>query len=359
MGVSGPARIALVIGQLTVGGAEGQLSELVRRIDRTRFEPMVYSLATQTGRLQQRLETDGVPVRVIGAAGLVRARRLAAALRADAVRLVHSWLFIANTYAWVARVLGARMPLVTAARNCKSQGLLHHAANCAAFRASERIVTNSEQVRDYIRCHYGAPPGRIRVIHNGVDTERFRPSEPSADRAPTIITAGRLVAQKNPLLFLEAAALVRREVPATRFVMVGEGPLRAAIEARADELGVRDALDLVGERADVERFLSRADVFWLTSSWEGLPNVVLEAMASALPVVATDVGGVRELLRTGEEGFVVPPGDAPAVAAHGARLLRDPASRAAMGAAARRRAETFSLSRMVAATECVYAECLQ
>ncbi len=348
-----------MIGQLSVGGAEGQLRELIRGMDRSRFEPMVYSLAEGTGRLQPALEAAGATVRVVGSKGLTRARRLAKALRGDGAGLVHSWLFIANTYAWLARGLGARLPLVTSARNCKSQGWLHHLANTAAFRASSRIVTNSEQVRQYIVRHYAAPADRIRMIHNGVDTVRFQPAGRPADHQPTVITIGRLVAQKNPLLFVEAAARVRQQLPGARFVMVGDGPLRPTVESRVRALGLTERFDLVGERTDIESFYAAADVFWLTSSWEGLPNVILEAMACGLPVVTTDVGGVRELLRTGEEGYVVPVNDAEAVAAAGLRLLRDAALCRAMGAAARRTAETFSLTRMVAATEALYAECLQ
>jgi glycosyltransferase involved in cell wall biosynthesis len=352
--VAAPLRIAEVIGQLTIGGAELQLAELAHRLDRTRFEPVVYCLAGSGGPAVERLAADGVVVRLVGAKGPARARRLRERLQADGIALVHSWLFLANSYAWAARLLGTRAPLVTSARNCKSQGWAHHLANMAAFRASAGIVVNSEQVRAYVVRRYRADPRRITVIRNGVDTARFRPADRVATEPPTILTAGRLVAQKNPLLFVAAATALRRRVPEARFRMIGDGPLRPVVLEAVRAAGLEGAFDLPGERSDLEDCYRRAAVFWLTSDWEGLPNVVLEALASGLPVVATDVGGVRELVTSGREGFVVAPGDANAFVEASVRLLEDGEMRATLSSTARRRALEFSFEEMVRGTESVY-----
>lgn len=351
-------RIGLVIGQLTVGGAEGQLYELLRGMDRGRFEPTVYSLAGGGAALAERLASSGTRVRLIGASGLERARRLARALREDGIHLVHSWLFIANSYSGAARLAGARAPLVTSARNCKSQGVAHHALNVAAFRLSRRIIANSMQVRDYIVRAYGAPAERIEVVYNGVDTERYAPANDARSPFPVVLAAGRLVAQKNFGLLLEAAARIRRELPAVRFLIAGEGPQRGFLAERIRALRLDGAVELLGERTDMEELLRQADVFWLPSSWEGLPNVVIEAMASGLPVVATDVGGTRELFTSGREGFLVRPDSVDDFVYFGGALLRDETLRRSMGAAARRRARQFSLERMVRATEQVYGAVL-
>jgi glycosyltransferase involved in cell wall biosynthesis len=353
-----PTRIALVIGQLTVGGAEHQMRELLRGLDRDRFTPFVYCLADATGGESGR-EVESAPLRVIGATGWTRARRLAAALRADAVRLVHSWLFIANTYAGAARCLGLRVPLITSARNCKSQGWGHHLGNAVAFRSSARIIVNSRQVRDYIVRHYAAPRAAIDVVYNGVDTERFHPLDRRDGKAPTVVTAGRLVSQKNPLLFVEAAARIHATLPEVRFVMLGDGPLRPAVTAHIERLGMSGVVELAGERHDVENVFGRADLFWLTSSWEGLPNVVLEAMACGLPVVATDVGGTSELFDHGQQGFLARPGQIDDFVTYGTTLLQDTQARVRMGEAARRRACEFSLRRMVDATQTTYEMALR
>lgn len=350
----GPTRVAQVIGQLTVGGAEHQLRELLRGLDRNRFDPFVYCLADATAGVDSKTEFESAPLRIIGSHGWKRARALAAALQADAVDLVHSWLFIANTYAWAARRQGVRTPLITAARNCKSQGWGHHAANVMAFRSSARIIVNSRQVRDYIVRRYAAPRRAIDVVYNGVDTDRFHPLDRHDVAAPTVVTAGRLVGQKNPLLFVEAAARIHAILPEARFVVLGDGPLRPAVEAVIERLGMKGSIELAGERHDVERVFAQADLFWLTSSWEGLPNVVLEAMACGLPVIATDVGGTSELFEPGREGFLARPGKIDDFIEYGTMLLNDSRKRFEMGEAARRRACEFSLARMVNATQAAY-----
>ena len=140
--------------------------------------------------------------------------------------------------------------------------------------------------------------------------------------------------------------------------MIGDGPLRPIVRDAVEAAGLSDAFELLGERDDTEDLLRSARLFWLTSSWEGLPNVVLEAMASGLPVIATDVGGTAELVRAGREGFLVPPGEVDGFIRYGAAILQDPALEAQLRAAARRRSVEFSLARMVAGTESVYARAL-
>jgi glycosyltransferase involved in cell wall biosynthesis len=226
--------------------------------------------------------------------------------------------------------------------------------NVAAFRASSRIVANSAAVAAYIGRVYRAPRRRVQVVYNGVDGQRFHRQPRPPGRPLTVIGAGRLVAQKNFLLFVEAAARVRRAVPEIRFRIAGDGPQREMIQRRCQELGLADAVEFLGERPDVEAVFRDGDAFWLTSGWEGLPNVVIEAMASGLPVVATDVGGTGELLRSGREGFLVRPGAIDELEYYATALLRDAELRAGMSAAAVQRAGQFSLARMVQRTAALY-----
>ncbi|HYD50357.1 MAG TPA: glycosyltransferase, partial [Terriglobales bacterium] len=221
---SEPVRLGLVIGQLTLGGAEGQLAELVRGLGAT-FAPTVYSLGSADPTLIARMTASAARVRQIAGSGPLRALRLASAMRADRVQLIHSWLFIANAYAAAARRLGVRAPLITSARNCKVQNRANQIANTIAFRMSAAIVVNSADVEAFIVRHYRAPAGRICIVHNGVDAVRFQPAA-KLDGAPTIITIGRMVRQKNHELFLRAAAELVRSHPQCRFVIGGDGPLR-------------------------------------------------------------------------------------------------------------------------------------
>jgi glycosyltransferase involved in cell wall biosynthesis len=346
--VTGPVRVGLVIGQLTTGGAEGQLWLLCRDLDRRRFTPIVYCLSDDTAPYAESIAASGVRVRVVSGGRLTRVRTLQRWLAADRIGVVHAWLFVANGFAWVAN-RHARRPLVTSARNCKRQGRLLDLLNRWAFRASAAIVVNSQDVGTYVARHYAAPRERIRLIYNGIDTRRFHPAGEGSAMAATgpIVTVGRLVAQKNHDLFLRAAQQLVRERPGARFVIVGEGPLRLTLTARASQLGIADQVTFAGECKDVEQVLRGASLFWLTSRWEGLPNVVLEALASGVPVVATDVGGTRELIRSGIDGFIVPDDDQDGFVRHSRELLDNPALRRQVGVAARVRAEEFSAHQMV------------
>jgi glycosyltransferase involved in cell wall biosynthesis len=355
---SRPVRVALVIGQLTAGGAEGQLWMLCRGIDRRLVEPVVYCLSDRTKPYRERIEAANVPVRVITGSRMSRVRALRRWLRADRIDVVHAWLFIANAYAWAAN-RGSGRPLLTSARNCKRQGRVLDWLNRRAFAASDRVVANSQEVAHYIAREYGAPAERTTVIYNAIDTERFHPTDDAAGDELCVVMVGRLVPQKNPGLFVSAAAVVRQRVPNVRFVLIGDGPMRPWVEHEVAVAGLRDRCVVTGERHDVPELLRQADLFWLTSNWEGLPNVVLEAMASGLPVVVTDVGGARELVRSGEEGFLVQAGDQMALVEHSVALLSDAERRRHFARAARARAETFAPALMIGAMQDLYGQVTQ
>jgi glycosyltransferase involved in cell wall biosynthesis len=345
----------MVIGQLSTGGAEGQLRALCEGLDPGVARATVYCLSGETEPYGPLLERAGVPLRVVRGGRLGRVRALRSAFAADGIDVVHAWLFIANAFAWAATRL-ERRPLVTSARNCKRSGRLLDALNRRAFAASDAIIVNSQQVRDYIAHVYDAPADRIAVVYNAIDLARFQPpARTRPGHAPRVVMVGRLVAQKNPLLFVAAAAGLRARLPAVRFQLVGDGPLRAAVAAAVRAAGLGDCLELAGERHDVPALLHDADLCWLTSDWEGLPNAVLEAMAAGLPVVATDVGGTAELIEAGVEGYVVRAGDGDAFVARSLEILADPARLAHMRGAARARAARFDRAQMVEATQAVYA----
>ena len=354
-GASRPLRVGMVIGQLTTGGAEGQLRTLCEGLQASVARATVYCLSGETEPYGPLLERAGIPVRVVRGGRFGRVRALRAAFAADGIDVVHAWLFIANAFAWAATRFGGP-PLVTSARNCKRSGRLLDALNRRAFAGSDAIIVNSRQVRDYIAHVYAAPTDRIAVVYNAIDLDRFQPPARSRPpHPPRVVMVGRLVAQKNPLLFVAAAAALRERLPHVRFQLVGDGPLRGAIEAAAQTAGLAECLDMAGERRDVPALLHEADLFWLTSDWEGLPNAVLEAMAAGLPVVATDVGGTAELIEAGVEGYVVRAGDRDAFVARSLEILGDPGRLAHMRAAARTRAARFGRAQMVEATQAVYA----
>jgi glycosyltransferase involved in cell wall biosynthesis len=248
--------------------------------------------------------------------------RLAAWLTRVPIRIytVHGWAFTAHggassaLYGWVERLLG---PLTTATI----------------------CVADSER-RAGLEARACAEATTV-VIHNGVEP---RPVEPRETRSGPcrLVTVGRLQAPKDPLTLVRALAALGH---AHETVIVGDGPDRSAVEAEVRRLGLDSVVRLAGVRNDVAELLAAADLFVLSSRSEGLPLSILEAMAAGLPVVASSVGGVPELVVDGETGLLVPPGDPRSLARAIERLLADAALRGRLGAAGRARVvEHFDLA---------------
>lgn len=208
-----------------------------------------------------------------------------------------------------------------------------------------------------------------RVIRSGIELDRFgHPQVPRNETraawgipidAPLIGSVTRLSPQKAPLDFVRAAALVAQRYPNAYFMMVGDGPLRGEVEQLAAELGIAKRLVLTGLRRDVPELLAAFDLFALSSLWEGLPRVLLQAMATSLPIVATACDGSAEAIETGVNGFLVPPGEPAQLAEKLCQLLAQPALAQQMGAVGLARVEEFSDRGMVKAITALYAELLK
>jgi glycosyltransferase involved in cell wall biosynthesis len=230
----------------------------------------------------------------------------------------------------------------------------------ARATAAHALVTVSEANRRHIIESFGVPSEHIRVIPCGVDTAKFRPCERSAG-LPFIVCVARHVKVKNLGLLLDACALLRDRGVVFKCVSVGDGPCRSELEARHARLRLGDCVEFVGaqEQRGVLAWWQRADIAVLTSHDEGMPVSLTEAAACGVPVVATAVGGVPELIEHGITGFLSPPEDAAAFAEALEKLVKDPARRAAMGTAGRQRAvEKFSLARQVDALLSLWSEVL-
>ncbi len=352
-------RIGLVIGQLTYGGAESQVYELARRLAE-RHHVVVYCLSGATTPYGDRLSDAGVRVRVLPSRGrfdVGRVARLARWLRRDEIEIAHAFLFIASAYAYLATRFTPRVRLVASARNCKLEPHpLRRAVMRRAFRLADAVLCNSREAADFAVEHYDAPRDRVRVVYNGVDAERFvGPRE--AHRGVRIGTIGRIEEQKNLRVFLLAAADVSSSRSDVVFVVAGDGSLRGEMARVSRELDLADKVEFPGSVGDVPALLASLDQFWLTSDWEGTPNVVLEAMAAGLPVIATAVGGTPEVIDDGSTGVLVAARDVAALVAASRRLLENPGEARALGERARATVvERFSISAMVMATEAVYRE---
>ena len=223
-------------------------------------------------------------------------------------------------------------------------------------RRQDHVVACSQAVADFLVNEYRYREESMSTIRNGWSGVPL--PRDHAERPPTVICTARLRAQKGHDVLIRAFAKAREEVPEARLVLLGDGPERGAIERLIGNLDLGTSVELTGTQADVWSWLARADVFALASRYEPLGIAVLEAMGAGLPVVATGVDGIRELVEPGVSGELVAPADVTAMAAQLAALLSDPGRARDYGVAARRFAETQSMEACVGAYFDLYEELL-
>jgi glycosyltransferase involved in cell wall biosynthesis len=224
------------------------------------------------------------------------------------------------------------------------------------YAAADLIITTSQGVADDLVSAFGVASARVRVVHNPVDletvraraTEAIEPSHEAVWERPVIVAAGRLAEAKNYPLLIEAMAILRSRMPARLFIL-GEGDQEAAIRSLVAARGLDGSVILCGFERNPWRYLARADVFALTSVYEGFGNVLVEAMACSVPVVATSSPGTRAIVRTGIDGLLVDRHEPAAVASALERVLGDAPFRCRLKEGARQGAERFALPVIVAA----------
>lgn len=363
-----PLRVMFVITNMPVGGAETLLVELIRRLDRNRFSPELCCLK-HFGPLGEVLAKE-----VPAFAGLLnhkydfavfnRLRRLLADRQTDAVITVGTG---GDKMFWgrlAARAVG--VPVVCSALH--STGLPDHVElpNRLLAPITDAFIAVAPSHGEYLVRHEGCPRRKVRVIPNGVDTERFHPRWPNRSvqaelgLEPDMPTAGIVAAlrpEKNHELFLRAAAIVHAARPRARFLVIGDGPRRAALEQLASEWKLDETVCFLGTRSDIPEVLSVLNVLLLTSHMEANPVSILEALAAEKPVVATRVGSVPETVRDGENGYLVPPDDAVTLAARTIELLDNRERAEALGRAGRETVlRHWSIDRMVAGYEQLITE---
>jgi glycosyltransferase involved in cell wall biosynthesis len=389
----GPLRVMLLTSSLEAGGAERQVVELVKTLDPARFDPLVCSLSPEVP-LAESLSDRARQLVVVPKRWRFDATtiyRVAHIMRQERVRLVQSFLFDADMVARLAARRAGVPAVIASERNSDyRRPLLQYACLKLTRRYVDALIANSRAGQRFTVRTLGMAESDVFVIHNGVDVDRFRPREKAEARRELGMPAqGRVVGmvasfkpQKNHLLFLEVARRVLDRVPDALFLCAGE-PLRGAgagtLSLRAgtgahrnvddyhrrvgqalEQHRLGDRVRLLGKVEAVEQVYNACDLTVLTSLHEGTPNVLLESMASGVPVVATAVSDNAQIVPEGRVGHVVPSGDAAAMAERVVALLLDDGSRVAMGATAREWVEReFSTRALARKTGAVYEEVLQ
>ncbi len=369
-------KILYIIDNLEFGGGERGFAQLAGSL-KHRYE--ILFACQPGGLLGERLQQIGVPIRPLDFHRQVstsRIVRLSAILREEGVHLVHSMGTRADFSARIAARL-ARVPLAVSTIAMFVEGydvpLFKRAVYRAGVRLSERFcdgfIAVSDAIRKVLVEDHRIPQEKVVRIYNGVELDTFRPEGQDrlklkqdldlAPEAPVVGTIGRLVYQKAQDVFLEAASTVVQAVPDAQFLIVGEGPLRPSLERMKEDLGLHTCR-FAGFRPDIPNMLSIMDIFALPSILEGVPRVLLEALAMARPVVASSIDGVAEVAQHDVTALLVPPGEPTALADAIISLLEDKDRASQFGEAGRKLAEErFDLRRTVEEVDRFYTTLLQ
>jgi glycosyltransferase involved in cell wall biosynthesis len=361
--VKAPVRVAFVVHLMQVAGAEVLVRETIRRLG-SRIAPTIFCLDA-VGRIGEELMAEGVDLVCFGrkpGRDWAVSRRIAAAVHERDIEVIHAHQYTPFFYSALAKPLCGFRPKVILTEHGR-----HYPDRVSPLRrAVNRLVL--DRLADAVTacCRFSAQGltktdgfagARIAVIENGIEVEHYGPPADRAlakedvdlepDRRYLIHVARHHPVKDQPAL-LRGFAQAAPDLPGVDLLMVGDGPLRAELEALAVELRVPDRVKFLGIRTDIPELMRAADAFALTSLSEAASLTLLEAMASGLPAIVTNVGGNPEIVRHEREGLLVPRGDAGACADAIRRLFRDPELAARLGTAGRERAlERYQLGRTV------------
>jgi len=351
-----------VVASLDVGGLERVVIDLVTHADRQRTTPCVVCL-DRPGAWAPRLTAIGIPVDCVPGsrrsipARIVGLARLLRGLGADIVHLHNVKSHLHGALA--ARLAGVPVVVSTKhGRNYPTTPLARLTNRLACAICSDLIGVSTDCAAIW-RDVEAARPGKVSVVVNGIDPAAF-PCSPRSGSPARAVSVARLSAVKDPLTLLRATRRVIDVEPGFHLDLVGDGPLRAEVEAEIARLGLAGSVRMHGALDDVRPVLTAAGFFVLSSQSEGVSMTLLEAMATGLPVVATHVGGTPEVVVNGTTGVLVPPSRPDALADAMLWMMRHPDARTRMGLAGRRRVEErFTIRRTVEAYERIYRRALQ
>lgn len=367
-----------VVTKLELGGAQKQLLALIRGLDRKRFRPFLFT-AQEGLLLPEALSIDELTViksrcleRPINPLkDLLALLEIRHVIQNNEIKVVHTHSSKAGILGrWAAKLSGAEVILHTAHgwsfhdfQPWLAYSLYGWLERLTA-RFTDRIIVVSEHDRRRGLDNRIGSSVKYTLIRYGIDHVEFSGAEGGIRQELGIPEKDLLVGmvacfkpQKRAQDFIRLASLVRKMLPCIRFVLIGDGIMRRRLEKMVRRSGLSGEITLCGWRRDIPRILSAIDVFVLTSLWEGLPVTVLEAMASGKPVVVSDTGGVREVVRDGQTGFLFPPKDMPAASERLCLLLKEQGLRTRMGREAERElGGRFSVRGMIEETQGLYSE---
>ena len=344
-------KILQVIPYFCFGGAETMCENLTYALTRLGHTVCVVSLYGERTPIAERMEAAGVRIRYLDkklGLDVSMVPKLVRILKQEKPDVVHTHLDVVKYAAAAAKLAGVRRCVHTVhnVAQKEAEGLARK-INRVYFRLGlAKPVALSPQVQQTIAEVYGLPLDSIPVVYNGIDLSRCLPVESYEAHSPMVLVhIGRFNEQKNHAALLRSYRSILRRHPDTRLDLLGDGELFADMQRYARELGIDDHVRFLGSQSNVHPYLHGADLFLLPSDYEGMPMTIIEAMGTGLPVVATAVGGVPDMIEQEKSGLLVPR-EEDAVCEACCRLLEDASLRSRLGRAARQESRRFSAEYM-------------
>ncbi|MCM8764175.1 MAG: glycosyltransferase [Candidatus Omnitrophica bacterium] len=358
------AKICFITGTLDVGGTEKQLLLLCRYINRKKFQVVVISL--RGGRMKEEFQKENILVRVIGKRfrfDVIALFKLIMILLRERPDILHTLMFTSNTWGRVAGILTGTDVIIASERSIDLWKKKHHffIDRLLGF-FTDKIVCNSVSVQNRYKKNLGSVSRKIIVIRNGIELHKFNlcNGKKKERKEKIVFTASRLSPEKGVQFLIEAARIILKQDKGIKFLIAGEGHFESNLVEMVKEYGIKDNVIFLGYRNDIPQLISESDVVVLPSLWEGMPNILLEAMAMKKPVIATDVGGSSEIVKNGQTGLIVRPGSAADLAEKIMLLFSDKmlAEKIAENGYELARMD-FGISSMVSSYETLYQHLLQ
>jgi glycosyltransferase involved in cell wall biosynthesis len=365
-----------VAGVSSIGGAEKQLYQLATGLDPALFKPVLIQLtpnnspAATTGRIGN-LDLFHFPIRrFYNAPGIYRIGQICRLARRRRAQIIHTFFEKSEVVGWLTSRFSPIPVWVTSRRDLGfKRKKVYRRIFKLSSRGCARVIANCLAVKDQAVREENLPAEKIEVINNGLDLSPYEmpPQNGSLRKELGLSRDTPLVGMvanfnfeiKGHRYFVEAAKALSDRSTGAAFLLVGDGPLRKSYEQMAHELGLKEKIRFLGKRNDVPSILSGLDISVLSSTSEGLSNVILESMAAGKPVVVTNVGGSSELVRDGINGCLVPPADSRAMAEAIENLLRNPRQAVQMGRVGKSMVQDkFSQKQMVENYEKLYVSLL-
>ncbi len=371
-------KILYLITDLNIGGTEKMLYELTTRIDRNMFNPIVCGLKSH-GYYAEKIKNRGISLITLNVdKGISLLKNIRAIfilikiIRKEKIKLLHTFLFRANFIGRIAGRLAGVTKVISSVRVMEKEKTYHLYFERITSFLSDKFIVNSATLKSFVSEKMKINPERIETIYNGIDflnlpkvENRIKRQELGYRENDVLIgTAGRLHKQKGLIYFLQAVKILTQSldypiVQSLRFLIIGDGPERKNLQSEISNLQLENRVQLLGWRTDAQEIISILNIFALSSLWEGTPNVVLEALAYARPVVATEVGGVPEIIENGVQGLLVEPANVQTLAEAIIRLLKNREEAKEMGEKGREKVEKyFTIDKMVRDTEKIYNQLL-